>query len=204
MKIDHVYVRPDGVICACTVPVPEKTNALDDRIEWIKYKKALQSCKDSAVCFEYQYKIRYQLWYNDERINSPIPQMYWWENMIKTDSFYPLKCEVDIIQACAHDSCPVDAGCEHCKEPVKVARLITNSTMEFPQFKKTSLYPESTGTVATSGTKPVDEESYDDTFRELVQILLKYIQYDAETMIGIDTEFFKDEVKKKFTLTRKK
>lgn len=121
MKIDHVYIDKDGVIRACIVPLPEQPKygftrdyptTLKNRELKNQYDQSMRSCKYSSIVFEDQHAI-----------NIMIPCEVW---EIKTDSFYPLQCKLDIIQACAHDSCPVNACCEHCKEPVKVAQLITD------------------------------------------------------------------------------
>lgn len=54
---------------------------------------------------------------------------------IKPDTIYgPFSLRYEIREACQHESCPVDAMCEHCKEPVKIA--ILHDTPEKPGLRK--------------------------------------------------------------------
>lgn len=144
MKIENVYIKPDGQICACVLPVPDKPqfSALErlspaTQSECNKiielHEQALKACKESAVLFEDQFSLTILL-HASLKIDPPRKNVHEeFKEHVKNDTFYPLQCSIQIGEACAHDSCPVDAGCEHCKEPMQVARLI-------PEAKEESLF----------------------------------------------------------------
>lgn len=129
MKIENVYIKPDGHICACTVPVPPEPNRdrrhgqtteFHFKIEYNKYRDVLQACKDSSVRFEDQFSATILL-HASLKIEPPRKAVN--EELkehVKNDTFYPLQCEVEIGPCNKFNSCPIDSGCENCK----VARLI--------------------------------------------------------------------------------
>lgn len=88
------------------------------------YELALQAAKKSSVPIQDQHKALDFMWRNDPNMHNPISFGDWKHAILKPDTIYgPFTVEYRIEDACAHDSCPVDATCEHCKEPVKVAIL---------------------------------------------------------------------------------
>lgn len=138
MKIENVYIKPDGQICACTVPVPPEpkrdrrhgqTTEFHFKIEYNKYRDALKACKDSSVRFEDQFSATILL-HASLKIEPPRKAVN--EELkehVKNDTFYPLQCEVEIGPCNKFNSCPIDSGCENCK----VARLIPEAKEEKPK-----------------------------------------------------------------------
>ena len=76
-----------------------------------EYEQALAAAKKNSIPFESQKEVMGKLF------PSSVPF---------TDSIHPFPSDqykVEVREMCAHDSCPVEAGCEHCKEPKQVAVL---------------------------------------------------------------------------------
>lgn len=105
--MNALEVQPDGrifIIPNCPIRPSEKALL----IHWEEYREALASAdrieisnQDVALDF---------LWRNDERINSPVPFLFWKENMLKP-GIYPipdLKWEKGIKKGC-------EIWCEMCK-----------------------------------------------------------------------------------------
>lgn len=125
-KQSYFWATPSGpinLIKAEDMPVmkywPEGTPMYSD------YNAALKRAKESSVPIQDQdiAKRMIMQWLNDQPLG---------QGMIERDRVHgPFTVEYRIEDACAHDSCPVDGMCEHCKEPVKVAILLPeNETQE--------------------------------------------------------------------------
>jgi hypothetical protein len=133
MKITHVYVRPDGTICAVIGEMPPDKHSE----EWYKkyseshnfgnpnadYERALESIKSSAVPFEN----KHEAW---RLIVAHLNYKPIGEGMAKTDSFYPLELEVEIVTVMSPGwqptyNNPDNIGCEQPSEPIEVARILT-------------------------------------------------------------------------------
>lgn len=186
MKIRHIYSDKDGILRACVEPVPVEPKACSEQtIEHYKaYQSALQHCKDSSVPFTSQEDIKDYMWRHDQRINGPIPILYWWENMMKKDTFYPCEVEVEIHEACGHDSCNFDAECEHCKEPIELARL--SPVAPEPSLEKPDL----------------QEDDYD-VWCELGNEINK-LYTEMDPIFGVHPILDLLRQRKQFTITRKK
>jgi hypothetical protein len=70
------------------------------------------------------------MWRSDARINSPIPILFWKENMLEKFAPYTLNCRVETRKYCTSDVCDTDGRCEHCRDP-KTLALVT-----FPEVKQ--------------------------------------------------------------------
>lgn len=125
MRVLSIYSDKDGLLRACTEPVPVEPKACSEQtIEHYKaYQSALQHCKDSSVPFTSQEDIKDYMWRHDQRINGPIPILYWWENMMKKDTFYPCEVEVEIITKEYSHSYSDGATTTHASAFQKLARL---------------------------------------------------------------------------------
>jgi hypothetical protein len=112
---------------------PGEVMSPSNRRELSKYQSDLQSAKAKAVEVDNQHNVFEALWKSDPDTHNPI-SFYNWKYVIlpkkSKDTIYSLECEVDRIKVCAHESCPVDAGCDKCAEPKELA-FIT-----FPQLEK--------------------------------------------------------------------
>lgn len=132
MKL-NIYCDREGIF-GFVSELPEKPKFIDT-MEWVEncyndrakdeYRKSLEKIKSSAIRFKDQDGIRILICehYTDLVDGGHIePEIF--EGV--PDTFYSIELEgyeVVFEDACGHDSCPVDAGCDHCKEPVKLAIL---------------------------------------------------------------------------------
>lgn len=97
-----------------------------------EYESTLQAAKASSVPIQDQEKAKRMImqWLNDQPLG---------QGMIERDRVHgPFTVEYRIEDACAHDSCPVDGMCEHCKEPVKIA-ILYDYTPEKEESQETLL-----------------------------------------------------------------
>lgn len=94
-----------------------------------RYHEALQKSIINSVAFEDQKRVESWAKWDEYCQNSGYRQPKGFHEIqdtikCKSGQFYQIPFQkVEVIEACTHESCPVDAGCEHCKEPVKVARF---------------------------------------------------------------------------------
>jgi hypothetical protein len=105
--------------------IPElPIHVFSDHPDWRQSKmyqksKSLESAKNNAIPYEDQENVAVLI---IEQGTGPLKegQIYSFDYLGR----------IEVVDCCVHDSCPVDAGCEHCKEPVKVIRLIPESKEE--------------------------------------------------------------------------
>lgn len=152
-----------------------------------KYEYALSAAKESAIEFADQEqaeavldKVYNGAWRKNKPFDNPKPGIY---------PIHGLQWEV--IEACSHDSCPVDAGCEHCQKPVKVAILkeSTPSTEQLKDIDVTQL-----------------KESEDDLIAEIEDIVegtYFHVSIYPESVIVTEKRGSSNSVVKQFTITRK-
>lgn len=133
----YAWATPSGLINlmkAEDMPVkPIQTNAWNGKdyrenafnnSQQFHYEQALQAAKESSVPIQDQVKAikMIMLFQGISTYYTSIEELT--RRYLKPDTIYgPFTVKYRIEDACAHDSCPVDAMCEHCKEPVKVAIL---------------------------------------------------------------------------------
>jgi hypothetical protein len=100
------------------------------KINYDKYRASLKAAISNAVRVQNQevvaslrlHSIHYASYTSDAlKKRGHVPGKC---NCTEPDKVYPVEVRYEIVEACTHDSCPVDAGCEHCKEPVRFARLL--------------------------------------------------------------------------------
>lgn len=104
------------------------------------YQADLQAAKESSVPIQDQDRALQLMWENDPKINNPISFGDWKHHKLYLGKVYgPFNCMYRIEDACAHESCPVDGMCEHCKEPVKVAILLPEKE---PQEDQEDIFDE--------------------------------------------------------------
>lgn len=67
---------------------------------------------------------------DQERAKAMIREQYRFVGDLRLDYVYgPFNISYEILEACGNDSCAMDAGCEHCQKPVKVAILLPESKL---------------------------------------------------------------------------
>jgi hypothetical protein len=103
-----IYYVPD-------VPELIQTNAFSNdyrekafnEMQQRKYNDALQSAISKGIEVENQEEVLDQLWRNDERINNPIPFLFWKENMLPhpKGNIYTLECSVEKKPLCGILGC---------------------------------------------------------------------------------------------------
>lgn len=111
MKIENLYIKPDGQIYACIVPVPEEPKEwLDDEgymaslasplyaRKMKEYRQALKACKESAVLFDNQ-EAATRKFGNILFGHITINDIDRYKNhYFEKDTFYPLQCSIHIVE----------------------------------------------------------------------------------------------------------
>jgi hypothetical protein len=142
-KLHHFTLKEEGL--KCILEMPERPVSIEIVGNLIKnksafkleneYRKALESAIASAVLVSNQDEVLDQLWRHDERINNPIPFLFWKENMLPRpkDAVYSLECAVEVKEYCSDYAesgrpfdCPINGSVAHSR-----VALVT-----FPQSKE--------------------------------------------------------------------
>lgn len=139
MKAEDMPVKPEdwaddeGYLASMTSPLyARKMKA---------YRAALQAAKASAVPIGNKV-IAVEL--INRKVREFGSNAKVWDSLYgKEGAIYgPFTVGYRIQDVCAHDSCPVDAMCEHCKEPVQVAILYDYTPEKEPQEDQETLWRE--------------------------------------------------------------
>lgn len=104
MKIENVYIKPDGEICACTQPVPITLMPIDYNHPFLyaqaqeNHQQALKACKESAVPFDNQ-EAATRKFGNILFGHITINDIDRYKNhYFEKDTFYPLQCSIELIE----------------------------------------------------------------------------------------------------------
>lgn len=123
-----------------------------------------------------------------------------WKKKIKEGELYPLSVEVEIIEACAYDCCPYNAGCQFCREPKKLARIVEEPEEKKPEFDRFNEEGELIGHV--SFKKNVEKKVPDSEVEDQEEIWKDVLEEIDYTWHSDKTYEDVNDILKKFSITR--
>jgi hypothetical protein len=134
MKL-HFTLKENGKLYVIQ-DMPETPDFSSKEYKLGSHLDALQKAKDNAIEVLNQDEVLDRLWRKDERINNPIPFLFWKENMLPypKDTIYSLECKMEVRDYVM--PCPDNKfGCS--SHDIKKA-LITfeASSWEPPKYRK--------------------------------------------------------------------
>lgn len=139
-KLHHFVLREEGLKWIKEMPQSPKYakesmvgNQSANRYIRDVYETMFQSAIESSILVSNQEEVLDQLWRHDERINNPIPFLFWKENMLPRpkDAVYSLECAVEVKEHCGYTNKPCGKECSLCSSDVVHLALVT-----FPEQAK--------------------------------------------------------------------
>ncbi len=132
MKTNFILIKEGKAFAVCE-EIPKEPNEKDfSGDQWkegqaIKeYHRSIKRVKKNALEFDSYGLALYHLW----KYTSPGVTIPEFKETLEDGTFYPIIINVEITEACGHESCPVDATCEVCASPVKLARIVEEPAIE--------------------------------------------------------------------------
>lgn len=98
----------------------------------IGYEAAQQAAKASGIPVKDQERAKAMIKSHLKEKNPGLPAV-----MFEETVYGPFDISYELMEACGNDSCAMDAGCEHCQKPVKIAILLPESKLPEKEQRET-------------------------------------------------------------------